>query len=456
MVADTLLCLGTAYKAMNKNHKAISHFKDSIDIRKKLLPPYDELNDSSLIVCMDDLSDDLLGQHKGLIDCYMEIHPLVEAINKKNEENGNTDVGITSTECLQQMGNIYAAMRCWDDAHERYETALAMCEEFDPELVLKIGLTCVRRGEFEIGKESLYNAVQAIKSHPKNTSILHHSLVYTLGVTHYNLEHYEDAISSFNECLSILENCSRPIDEGNTHHWIGRCYYERQDYTTATKSVLTSLKIFNENRMDVKEQMIYRTLHLLGNTHFKNKQIKLALKCYEEEISLFKHSSIDLSPNDDCLSEAHYCAGIIYAKRGSFDDASAHLETALETRKRFQGEENKKIAKILHKLGKIYLEKKENESAKEKLFEAYLILCKIQGPNDEYTAAVQFKLGQALDSLNELDTAMGHYKQCLESRESLKDRQDEEVAIVLFFMGKNASLRLQYDESIDYLEKVRT
>ncbi len=339
--------------------------------------------------------------------------------------------------------------------HPRYQAASDLRKEFDPQLQLKIGIVCVRRGEYEIGKENLFSAIKTIASHPSNRSILHYSLVYTLGVTYWNLDQYEAAVTCLNESLTLLKDFSVQIYEGNSLYWIGRSYYETQDYKKATTSILSSLKIYNENRMKVREQVIYRTLHLLGNTHFKNKQIKLALKCYQEEISLYESSVVDISLNNDCLSEAHYCAGIIHAKRGSLQDASKHLETALETRKRFEGEENKKVAKILHKLGIIYLEMKEYQYAKQKLAYAYDLLCKIQGPNDEYTAAIEFKLGQAMDYLDELDQAMLHYRQCLETREKLANVNDEEVAVVLFRMGKNASLRNQFDESIEHLEKVR-
>ena len=120
MVADTLLCLGNAYKITKKNQKAISHIKESIDIREKILAPYDGLNDDSLIMCLEDLSDDLLAQHKGLIDCYAELHPLLEKVStKKVHENDSLGVNMTEEECLHQMGNIYATMRCWDEAYER-------------------------------------------------------------------------------------------------------------------------------------------------------------------------------------------------------------------------------------------------------------------------------------------------------------------------------------------------
>ena len=330
-----------------------------------------------------------------------------------------------------------------------------MKNDSDPELLLKIGLSCVRRDECEIGKEKLSDAINAIKTHPSNKSFVHYSLLYTLAVTYFNLQQYEAAISSLNESLNILNCFLGPINEGNTYHWIGRCYFEMQDYSKATNSILLSLKIYNEHRADVKEQVILRTLHLLGNTHFKNKQIKLALKCYEEEISLFQNSIADISSYNDCLSEAYYCAGLIHAKKGSLENASSYLETALKTRKRFQGEENKKVAKILHKLGTIYLEKKEYEKAKQNLVDAYHLLCKIQGPNDEFTAVVEFKLGQALDFLDELDTAMLHYRHSLESMQSSKSVEDEGIANIWFHMGKNASRRQRFDESIEYLEKAR-
>lgn len=342
--------------------------------------------------------------------------------------------------------------RC--NIHFRYQGALDLRNEFDPELQLKIGQVCVRRGEFDVGKEILVDSIKDIAAHCTNGSIVHYSLLYTLGVIYFNLSQYDLALSSFNQSLHMLKDYNMPIYQGNTHHWIGRSYFEKQNYKKATTSILSSLKIYNENRMNVREQIILRTLHLLGNTHFKNKQIKLALKCYEEEISLNQKSMIDASLNDDCLSEAHYCAGIIHVKKGSLQDASKYLETALETRKRFQGEENKKVAKILHKLGMIYLEMNEYEKAKEKLICAYNLCYKIQGPHDEYTATIEFKVGQTLDCLNELEQAMVHYKQCLETRQSLTSQHNEEIAIVLFHMGKNASSRLRFDEAIEHLEKV--
>lgn len=120
MVADTLLCLGNVYKSMSRHLKAIHHIKESIDIREKILAPYDELNDSSLIMCMGDLPDELLAQQKGLIDCYIEMNPLLEIIDTKRSNEGDSfNINLSQSECFLKMGNIYSTMRCWDDAYDR-------------------------------------------------------------------------------------------------------------------------------------------------------------------------------------------------------------------------------------------------------------------------------------------------------------------------------------------------
>ena len=136
--------------------------------------------------------------------------------------------------------------------------------------------------------------------------------------------------------------------------------------------------------------------------------------------------------------------------------ALTYIENALETRKRFEGEENEKVAKILHRLGTIYLKKNEIMKAKEKLTDAHDILNKTNGPNDICTTVVEFKLGKPLIYLNDFQSAFKFYEHSLEARENVYGHESEEVAIMLFSRGRNAYLRSKTDESFEYFEEVST
>lgn len=336
-----------------------------------------------------------------------------------------------------------------------YESALKLKDNNCSELQYKIGITCIRKEEFSISHSHL-NAAMRIKKqeHGDETTLIFKHL-YALGVSYNHLEQHQEAISSFTECLRLLKKDSQnKITEGHSQFWIGKSYYESGDFSKATASILSSLKLYNANRPNVKEQVIIKALHLLGNAYFRQKQLKLALKCYEEEIALYNKVLNDYAHGENFLTEAYFCAGNIHAKRRSYDDASECFEKALEARERFEGEENDKVARILHKLGTIYLKKNEYIKAKEKLTDAHCLLHRLNGANDAYTAAVEFKLGQIFDHLKDYVSAMHYYKECLNARQSLHGLENEEVAITLFYLGKNACLRFKTDESIEYFEKV--
>lgn len=309
----------------------------------------------------------------------------------------------------------------------------------------------MRRSEFSMSQTYL-NAVMEFNSDQINLNFL---ALYALAISYHHLQEYQTAIISFTECLRQLKNDPTIfLYEGHVQYWIGKSYYEMSNFTRATEAFLAALRIYNTYKSKVDDRIIHKSLHLLGNTHFKNRQLKLALKCYEEEIALCRRGIPNMTFGENSLSEAYFCAGTIYAKRGMLNDASSYFENALETRKRFEGEENDKVAKILHRLGTIYLKKNEFTKAREKLTDAHGILHKTNGPNDVSTTAVEFKIGQTFDQLKDFQIAFQYYEQCLRARENIYGYENEEVALTLFFMGRNAYLRSRTDESIEYFEEV--
>lgn len=93
-------------------NKAISSFKESIEIRQCLLAPAREhITDDSFIVELLDLPDNLASQYNGLIDCYEELLPLVRRVDSSV---------VDEIDCLEQMGDAFLLMRNFDDAYGRY------------------------------------------------------------------------------------------------------------------------------------------------------------------------------------------------------------------------------------------------------------------------------------------------------------------------------------------------
>lgn len=114
MVADTLLCLGNSFKALSRTNKAISCFKDSIEIRKNIMAKVRKgMTDDSFIIPLLDLPDDLSQLCNDLIECYDEMLPLL-----KRQESGIPD----EINCLEEMGDVFSLMRNFDDAFVRYVT----------------------------------------------------------------------------------------------------------------------------------------------------------------------------------------------------------------------------------------------------------------------------------------------------------------------------------------------
>lgn len=94
----------------------MSHFKESIEIRERLVAPLIlKLIDNSFIETLQDLPDDIKEQYNSLIECYTELLSLLRHV----ETNAVNEI-----EYLEKIGDAYSVIRNWDDAYERYEDML--------------------------------------------------------------------------------------------------------------------------------------------------------------------------------------------------------------------------------------------------------------------------------------------------------------------------------------------
>ena len=251
--------------------------------------------------------------------------------------------------------------------------------------------------------------------------------------------------------MKLVDNQER-LKLGHLHLWAGQQFSRLEEHMKASQRLTSALRIYKENRDNIEERIVVETLHLLGQAHVKNKQFKLALKCFDEEVLLCEsanalHSNIK-------ISETYYCAGIVNVEMGNRDRAKESFKKSSEILNFESGEESERLAKSLEQLGSLYTEEHNLTHAILLLTQAHNMYENVLGSNHTSVAMSAFNLGHALHGDGKYEEAKKYYLICLQIRVSLLAPDHEDLATTQYFIGKNAFALSEMNEAIDSLQKV--
>ncbi len=248
----------------------------------------------------------------------------------------------------------------------------------------------------------------------------------------------EKAETSFKECLRIIIQCSGSdtLESANTYSKLGSTYVSKGEYQKAIRCEEECLRIKKINLGDW-ESSIVDTYMRLGMIHDSLENYNKALKCYNKALSSYKMISGDSSlffakvqsrrggvlvklrkfhkslrcylkaiefnnkssedeghvSTDEELGDIMCSLGQIYGQLGNFDVASSSYENALSLYEKSVGKNHPYIAKVLHGLAILHIQKLDLEKAYFVMNEALDMRQKTLGYDNEFTGDSLFCIG---------------------------------------------------------------
>jgi len=101
-----------------------------------------------------------------------------------------------------------------------------------------------------------------------------------LGDMLFRLERYDSAIEAYNNALNF--NPYHPW-QAAVYYQIARCHYRLRAYEKTVATIERMAEALAEDGQEVSD---YRVFHLLGNAYFALEQFPLAVKAYQQAVSL--------------------------------------------------------------------------------------------------------------------------------------------------------------------------
>ena len=207
----------------------------------------------------------------------------------------------------------------------------------------------------------------------KNNSLALSNIGYLLLKT----GNYEEALSSFEQCLAIDQEIGDRKGEGATLNNISQVYYARQDHNTALSYLQKSLDI----RQEIRDlQGIGNTLSNVAIAIYDLGDYNNALRYLEKSLAIQQETG-DRQGEGTTLNNI----GQIYHVREDYATALPFLEQSLAIKIEIGDELG--MAATLHNMGAIYINYiKDIETATGFFLRSYIILKQLESPDSEHPA----------------------------------------------------------------------
>ncbi|MEW5760742.1 MAG: tetratricopeptide repeat protein, partial [Candidatus Thermoplasmatota archaeon] len=309
---------------------------------------------------------------------------------------------------LVMAGDKAFKVYAWEVAIDSYSKAIAFAEE-SGELSRdeKIGL-CMKLGEsYELS--GLYKEAQnyylkslELSKTGKECSYIHRKIGEMLEKD----GKYDEALMHYETCIRELRLEEAKGEFGKTYACIGRIYSRKKEYPSATYYYLKAIEILG--KIDTAMWDAADVCNSLGLIYWEMGNYKSALKYHEDSLN-FRLKVSDLGDYYG-LSASYVNLGNMFMNRMEYNDGIRCYETALELKKKIGEMED--IASTHDIIALSYKKIGQYERAKENFLTALDIRKK---ENDLTKIAISYaNLGSIFYSMNDYDSALNFYNQCIE------------------------------------------
>jgi predicted ATPase/class 3 adenylate cyclase len=263
--------IAAIHSQLGNHREALQYYREALEMSRRL---GDRPEMVATLRCLA-VTHEILGEFPDALACYQEALPLSRDLGDRQEERG----------ILLRLGDLYRQQ----------------LRDFPA------ALTCYRQGLAIAGKVG-EDAVRL-------------ALLKGLGVTCWNLEHYEDAATAFEQALVLVEAAGDRAEQAVIRSSLGVVSLALRRYATALAHLQAGLAIAQALADPRAEGYI---LNALGNVYYEIGDQRLAMDCYQQSVQL-RQRLLDRKGEGWSL----YYLGRAQAEAGELDAACRHQEQAL-------------------------------------------------------------------------------------------------------------------------------
>lgn len=334
-------------------------------------------------------------------DTSLRVVPQVKSIQDKRERE---------IELLNRIGDSYGLMGDFEDAVDRYKTALEKenKDKNKAQLHRKIAYVYMNTGDYD---ESLEEAdigldlLQDPKEIPEGAKILR-----VKGRTYMRRGDYDSASGLLKQALEIAEDFEDDKEIAEIEHNLGTVEWYRGDYEDA----IGHLERAREIRKEIgDERGVAKSLTNIGIVYYSKGAYSLALEYYKKGAEAFEKIGDKLN-----LGNTYINIGMIYFNKGDFDNALDFFYKSLDLFEKVGDKSS--IATALNNIGLVCQDKGELDKAL-KFHKRSLKIRKYL--KDKYGLAMSYNnMGVVSRLLGENDDSENYHLKALKISEEIGNR----------------------------------
>jgi len=270
---------------------------------------------------------------------------------------------------------------------------IALSEHLLPQLISARNgkaIILAETGQGQAAIEAMVSLLDIVEAPQRRGSILQN-----IGIAHYRLGHYDEAISYFFDFMRLAETIKDDDQLASAFQNMGNVYFKMKQNEKSLDFFFRALQIRKKSGNLHAISQLYGNIGLayLGTKNFRkavfytNKALSMKIKCGDT--------------ND--ISTSYNNLGLIRANQGKFNEALRAYNLALGSR----GEQilPESYANLLNNMGHIYTYLKKYSKAREMLEKAYELASKINADSLLMTAC---------RNLSDLEEATGNLNKSLQ------------------------------------------
>ena len=213
-----------------------------------------------------------------------------------------------------------------------------------------IGILFSQMGQYDKSTKAYERALKIELSVTGEDCIQVAETFNTLGIVYGITQQNKKALYCFKKSLQIIYDLSQPvdIDLASIHTNIGNLYVRKEDYHNAVDQYIQALE--HEGNRDNSA----RTYHSMGMANFHMNKYDDALSCFHHSMEIRKAS---FNNHDEDLARTLLTVARIYQIRGQHDKSIHAFQEAGEYVKKKYGPDDIKNADVIHNIGLVYSKK---------------------------------------------------------------------------------------------------
>lgn len=226
---------------------------------------------------------------------------------------------------LSSIGSIYQEKGEYKKAFEYLEEGLAVCEKIgDLEGAalthISMGVLCIHNTDFvealSHGKKGL-----TLADRIRNQYAIGYAL-YLIGNASLEIGEYDEALSSTQKSLEISEEMDDKVSMAERHRILADVYLRKGELERSSNHCTDALDLIDRN---VHKREVGLLMLTLGAVLREQEEWEESIENLEGSIRLLENIG-----DRHGLADSYYEYGVMWSKRGDFDEARTNLSKAIE------------------------------------------------------------------------------------------------------------------------------